>query len=461
MKFKLNNILQLLIIISIMLMPFLSKGQIFQQGYPDTIFTNYFRLNEGGWTAGDATLSVPLADKRTIWLFGDSYLENVDTSNNTLPCLFQIRNCMVVQDSINPALMTTYIDEGQEGVLRTTFKLGPDDASVLWPGHGYTDSDTVYVFLDHVDNSLNNLGTFIAKLKLPQLDLIGIYPLPNFSDIQPGRAIITDSLSGYRYFYGNRLNWIVWEPYVARIPIGSNPLTSYQYYNGSGWSVNTSFAIPISSEPVSPGFSVFKMNERYYLLTQENGFLTCGLGREIYILESDNPWGPFINKTLIYTVPDQFNGHYTLTYNAQAHPSFTENNELLVSYNLNDMVDTIDPYVCPSQCRNIWFDRLDADTYRPHFIRVPFLNVNSKDIELPLLDYAFPNPVKKAQSFILKDIKEGSNVILTDLTGRNYTLVQSFNNSTVLYAPDNPGIYFLQIREQTGKIIIMKLVVIS
>jgi hypothetical protein len=53
MKFKLNNILQLVIIISIMLMTFLSKGQIFQQGCPDTIFTNYFRLNQGGWTAGD------------------------------------------------------------------------------------------------------------------------------------------------------------------------------------------------------------------------------------------------------------------------------------------------------------------------------------------------------------------------------------------------------------------------
>jgi hypothetical protein len=58
------------------------------QAYFDTVFTQYFRRNAGGWTAGDATISVPLPDKRVIWLFGDSYTVNVNTSNNTLPCLF-------------------------------------------------------------------------------------------------------------------------------------------------------------------------------------------------------------------------------------------------------------------------------------------------------------------------------------------------------------------------------------
>ena len=84
--------------------------------YFDSTFTGYFRLNSGGWTAGDATLSVPLPDKRVIWLFGDSYIADVDTSNNTLPCLFQVRNCMMVQDSIDPGHFKTIIDSNQTGV---------------------------------------------------------------------------------------------------------------------------------------------------------------------------------------------------------------------------------------------------------------------------------------------------------------------------------------------------------
>ena len=60
----------------------------------DSTFTQYFRRTCCGWTAGDATISVPLPDHRVIWLFGDSYTVPVDTTDNTLPCLFQVRNCM-------------------------------------------------------------------------------------------------------------------------------------------------------------------------------------------------------------------------------------------------------------------------------------------------------------------------------------------------------------------------------
>lgn len=448
-------------VFAIILLISLSAGaQVFMQGYHDSVFTEYFRRNSGGWTAGDATLSVPLPDGRTIWLFGDSYLADVDTTDNTLPCLFQVRNCMMVQDSSDPSLMTTYIDESQSGVLRTTFKLSPTDPSPLWPGHGYTDEDTVLIYFDLIDNStLENLGIYIARLQLPQLTINSIRPLPDYADIQVGRAVITDTASGYRYIYGNKVDWIVWEPFIARTLIGTNIEAPYQFYTGTGWTFNPYLAAPVSEEYVSPGFSVFKMNNKYYMLTQENGLLTCSLGREIYIMESEKPWGPFVNKQLVYTIEYQFNGYYTLTYNAQCHPSFTENNELLISYNVNDVVDTLDPYICPSQCKDIGRDRLDADTYRPKFIRVPILSVNSGNTPLVEHTQIVPNPVSPNTAFKIEGIPVSFDAEISDLTGRVIKQYHSLTSSNSLTAPLLKGLYLVSIRPKDINPYTVKLVV--
>lgn len=438
-----KNYKKLALVVMLFIMTQFLNAQL--PGYPDPVFTEYFRLNSGGWTAGDATISVPLPDGRTIWLFGDSYLENVNTVNNTLPCLFQIRNCMLVQDSVNLNQLTTYIDDSQTGVLRSTFKLGPDDPAILWPGHGFTEADTVYIYLDEIDGStLDNLGTYIARLQLPSLSVNSINPLPAYGGIQSGRAVITDTATGYRYIYGNRLNWIVWEPVIARTLIGTNLEAPYQFYTGSGWSFNHNLAATISNDPVSPGFSVIAMNGKFYLITQENGYLTCGLGREIYVYESDKPWGPFINKTLVYTIEDTFNGNYLLTYNAQAHPSFTENDELLISYNLNDWVDTLQPYICPSQCINLSRDRLDADTYRPKFIRVPFSTGVSIQPAIVANTVLFQNPVERGSLVTITGNHTNCTIRITDLSGKVYSIMNLSSTNPVITVPGNPGVYILQ-----------------
>ncbi|MDD3744524.1 MAG: hypothetical protein PHX54_12940 [Lentimicrobiaceae bacterium] len=403
---------------------------------PDSLFTSYFRLNSGGWTAGDATISIPLADGRVIWLFGDSYLANVDTTNNTLPCLFQIRNCMVLQDSTHPEVLNTYIDTTQSGVLRSTFKLAPNEPAILWPGHGYTYLDTVFIYLDEVGANMENKGVYLAKLLLPELQIQGIYPLAEQNNILTGRAVITDTVNGFRYIYGNKLNWIVWEAYVARMPIAGNPLHNYEYYNGTSWTTDPVQAIKIMDDAVSPGFSVFKHGNNYYLLTQENGYLTCGLGRNIYLYESAFPWGPFGNKKTIYTIDDQFNGHYLLTYNAQAHPAFTDSTGLLISYNLNDWIDTIPPYTCPSQCKDVWHDRLDADTYRPKFVRYPMETTTT--VPSGLVNpggLIYPNPVRRGELFYYSEMVERITLLKMDGSFRQTSALPPFA------APSTPGFY--------------------
>ncbi len=449
-------------------------GQTVGESRFDSLWTGYFRLNSGGWTAGDATISIPLPDGRVIWLFGDSYTVAVNMANNTVPCLFQVRNCFMVQDSVDRSVFKTILDTTMTGVNMTTFKLRPSDTSLFWPGHGYLYNDTVYIFLERYKSSnLNFEGCYIAKLTYPDLHQIAILPVYQAGTQHIfGRSVVADTAGNWLYIYGNRVNWIIWEPVLARCNI-SNPMLTWEYYNGTGWSPDPGQAHKISNDPVSPGFTVFPKDNKYYLITQENGYLECGLGREIWSYESPYPWGPFTGKTLLYTEESKFNGAYLLTYNAQAHPWNIENDELLVSYNLNDRVDTLSPYICPSQCKHIWTDRMDVDTYRPKFIRVPMGLITSagkgqQQMHQECLNISIlQHPVIKNSIFGLEITTYRlwtGQIRLTDLYGRVLWTeplnLQPGKNHLDLTAPLQGGMYFFEFmgNPECGRV--MKLVVI-
>ena len=455
------------------MLPSFSPAQTAGESRFDSVYTEYFRRNSGGWTAGDATISVPLPDGRVIWLFGDSYTANVNPVNNTLPCLFQVRNCFMVQDSADPSSFKTILDTTMTGINMTTFKLRPNDTSLFWPGHGYLYNDTVYIFLERYKSStLLYEGCYVAKLTYPDLHQVAIVPvlIPG-PDIIFGRAVVPDTADNLLYIYGNKLNWIVWEPVLARCDI-SNPMLPWEFYTGTGWSPDPSQVNKIGNDPVSPGFSVFRRDNQYYLVTQENGYLECGLGRDIYSYVSPDPWGPFTGKTLLYTEESKFNGNYLLTYNGQAHPWNTDNGELLVSYNVNDRIDTLAPYICPSQCKNIWSDRLDADTYRPKFIRVPLGLITSGEngrepVEKSCLGVTvLHHPVGRNSAVelavtVAKPWK--GEVRLSNLYGRTmWNQPVSFpagKSRFSLTAPQDSGMYFLEFADERDCGRVVKLVV--
>ena len=115
----------------------------------------------------------------------------------------------------------------------------------------------------------------------------------------------------------------------------------------------------------------------------------------------------------MYTIEDQINDHYLLTYNAQAHPQFLSNDELLISYNVNDTYDTIPPDICPSQCKNAFLDRMDADSYRPKFVRVPLGLMGLKEVTSFKLQQVgiFPNPAATTLQVTIPSNNEGACTI--------------------------------------------------
>src|SRR5690606_32692736 len=263
----------------------------------------------------------------------------------------------------------------------TPVKLDDDHASFFWPGHGYSKGDTAIVFWQQYTgsdiNTIKHTGIYVSKIYTPGFtDASNIEPLkklPLPAEIEFGVSVVVDSADSYIYLYGHKKDWIVLRPLVARCAFDQDITGPWEFFNGSAWTSDIDDAAQIMGSTdhfVSPSYSVMKLKDKYYMVSQENGYMSCGLGREIYSWEADSPVGPFTNKKLLYTIEDKYQGEYLVTYNATAHPQFIENNELLISYNVNGF-DNYSDTPCQNECQNPFRDRRNADGYRPKFIRVP------------------------------------------------------------------------------------------
>lgn len=339
--------------------------QISAQSFIDRTFTNYFRRNGPGWIASDATISIPLPDGKVLWLFGDTYLDDYHAADTSIPCLFHVRNSMMVQDHANRNRFITILDSTQTGVDRTPVKAGLNDSTVFWPGHGFVKGDTAYIFwFRYHGKSLEHLGNYYTKILWRDFTnakgIISLNKLPDTGGREFGNAVIASEELEYVYIYGRGDHGKL---YVARFP-RDHIFCQWEYFDGEGWTRNVTEAIPISPFDVSPSFSVIHHKNKYYVISQENGYLTCGLGRDIFSLSCDSPAGPFTGKKVVYTMEDKYKGSYMITYNGTAHPEFNSETDLLISYNVNDK--------CPGSCEFWQTSRWNADLYRPKFVRVPF-----------------------------------------------------------------------------------------
>lgn len=467
------------------LFPFLFSFEAIAQtspAYKDTVFTEYFRRTSG-WTAGDATISVPVpCENKTIWLFGDSYLDHVEEADTTLPCLFQVRNAMMVQDLEYQDEFRTIIDESAEGVDRTPIKIDDGNETFFWPKHGYAEGDTAFIFWGQHNSDLENLGTWLATVDVKNLSdasaVVDFEEMPDLSrdSLGFGNSVLIDSAENYVYVYGVKKVWLFNAPVVARFPVGGSVKGPWEFYNGKDWTSDPDdVEVIFEGSDVVSDFSVMKFQEKYIMVSQEVGFLTCGLGREIYSWESDTPYGPFTNKKILYTIEDKYRGNYWVTYNATAHPEFVKDNELLISYNVNGFDGGSDT-PCEKECEDAFRDRRHADGYRPKFVRVPLdfivpglqvpdASFSPCDVSTPVVERRdefeleiYPNPVENGYCTIKTDGVTEFALRITDVTGRTVKEA-AVSNGFFRLQIKRAGIYFVTVSADRIRIV-KKLIVL-
>jgi hypothetical protein len=428
---------------------------------PDTTFNNQFRRDIGGWIAADATYSIHLPDGRTLWLFGDTFIGEVDGISIVKGSKF-IRNSAVIQAGTDLQTLHGGTSSNPDDFIKTT----NPDSSWYWPEHGIVENDTLRIIVAkfrHKDNGAEGFnfahdGNDIASFSYPGLVFINTVPLEahQINDVIYGDRVLADT--NYLYIYGRKNdpdNYNIPYPHVARTTEGSmKNQSTWEYYNGTDWSTDPATSKPFQDIPVSQQYSVTKYYGKYILLTQN-----IWLSPDIYTYVSDAPTSPWKNKTKIYTTPETSGS--TFTYNAYVHPQFNKNNELLVSYNVNG---------------NFWSIFSNVELYRPQFIRVPYRNISydfwfsnakervSSDPQVML----YPNPVDDLSRLNMKLMESGMlSWELLDIQGRqiakrdpDWTTVGTHRIGLADFAIQN-GIYMFRIMLNNNVIIIPVMIMLN
>jgi hypothetical protein len=342
--------------------------------YKDQQFTEFFRRTSG-WTSGDGALSVPLSDGRVLWLFGDSHIDDFDPKTETTPCLFQVRNAGLIQETNESMSARTLIGSGPG--LRTWFKNSTNANEWFWPVCGFQEGNSVYVYLAALETTGKGgmwgfkarEHDYLAKIAFPEMTQISYLPLPNFNGITFGQGFVKDGENILAF--GMKRHGNGSDVYVAKLK-SSRPDKEWTFWDGQQWNTNVTKAAVIT-HGTSTSVHICKI-KNMFLLTTTAFSVACDQGKEVFMATSKSPTGPFSSLRTIYTLDDVYEGHYPFFYFAVAHPEFiNEKNELLVTYSINGY----EP--CVSACVK---GRAIPDHYRPKAIRVPLEKIQTSNGEI-------------------------------------------------------------------------------
>jgi len=329
----------------------------------DTDYEKAFRRTSG-WTGGDGTYSIPLGNGKTMWLFGDTLIDDVLPSGAHTKDTIMINNSIAIQNGREPSHIE-FLTGGTDKNPDSFFK-PPDGHGWFWIHDALPDKDNnkVFVFLDQIEKhgegvfGFRHCGTWIAEVdtgvdKITVKNYEKIHHFQEPEEGKPAKAFGASILieKEWTYIYGTEDYEITKNLLLARIKSGSIPSeTPWEFYTGTGWSKNLSDCKPVFKE-VGNELSVHKnIDGRYIITTQKNGS-----GSDIEIIFGSSPEGPWNPPLAVWHIEES--NDRIFSYNAKAHPELSDTEKgLLISYNVN-----------------AWnFDDLyiDSTIYRPRFIRV-------------------------------------------------------------------------------------------
>jgi hypothetical protein len=300
---------------------------------------NKFNSVTGGWLASDATISLPLPDDKTLWLFGDSFIgeKNGEFGINPLKSKF-INNSAILETGDD--LTSLY-----GGTFENPSSFVPGEgADYFWPEHAVIENDIVKVFairIKNVDYGTPGFNfqvgtTYKASFKYPGFEQISTTRFESVTDstFRFGACVIKSGQHTYIFGVKDTTAGIFTYPlpYLARV--SESIEEPWEFYAGSDtWSNDLADAVSIGNRGMSESFYVYEKNGKFYLIMHE-----IWLVGELWILEADKITGPW-NTKASGGIENRFavirKPAVNLTYNLFAHPHFQNDGRILVSFNVN------------------------------------------------------------------------------------------------------------------------------
>jgi hypothetical protein len=294
----------------------------------------------GGISGADYPRPVALPDGRVLWLFQDVFFGDDDDLRNDR---FAHNAALVQRDGCFSQVRsgTALAPRSWLGGDRTT-----NLSHWFWPLDGDMGADgLLHVFVVEFRNPRGTgaalgatpVATWRADIRPGDLRVVSFRPATDPGGRLYGWAIADDDAHTYLYGHCYRqfvtTTWLASDPscspntYLARVPLGRFD-AAYEYWTGSGWSVDASAAVPVLSRGLQNPMSVERIGGRYVSVTK----LDDWFGQDLVVDVADAPEGPW-REASRQTLPTKC-GTACNTYGAFLAP-WTENGRLVVAYSNN------------------------------------------------------------------------------------------------------------------------------
>lgn len=312
--------------------------------------------NGGGWAASDGVYSAELPGHQVVWLMNDTFLGPVNEDESMTEPGF-IHGSIVPggRDGLPDTTITGGTQEHPESIASPPDAVDGDPW--YWNADGIMDGGRLRVFQGRTGKTDgeppwnfgwvgNDIVTYTKDFKVASVT--STYGSPEGAGINWGNELV--KCGGHTYVYGNKDG----KAYVARARDGHLVDRDWQFYDGTGWSSDEAASAPITDD-VGASYSVTPMGGQFVLTTTATAIFT---DHKIYVATAPTPFGPFTGRTAVYTAPEGGVGNLYAPYNVAAHPGISDDDELVVSYNVNSGVGD---------------DLLaDANNNRPRFVTIEF-----------------------------------------------------------------------------------------
>ena len=348
-----------------------------------------------GWLGGDGIFMIPLNGKENenpvdtsenLILFSDSMVgkNEGDGKNNQTKMLHNsvaiIRGAEPRNDSLHFYWDTLAQGGGAETIfIPKTSSSKPGD--YYWLGDGFVNNakqNTLYIFAYKMNNldPKDDWSFELTKTNLIAISSDSRPPYKNHRQLETPfsfhgakaedkgtfgaaifvntQAVVTKNADGYVYVYGvkGKSKSLI----AARVKIDNfESFEKWRFWDGRKWVPQMQQVYPIVSG-VSDELSLTPLKDGRFLLIYQKG----GMGSMIEMRIGASPVGPFGPVINVFDCPESRENSHYFAYNAKAHPSLSQQGELLISYNVNSF--------------NFWDEiKTNPTLYRPRFIKLKFL----------------------------------------------------------------------------------------
>jgi hypothetical protein len=316
------------------------------------------------WVGADGAFSIDLGSDRTLWLFGDSWVD--PDGKRSRHGAHMIRNSVAIQQGSDPsnASIEFFWKTAADDVPEAFFSR--DDESWFWPGHGARIGSKLLLFFNRVASSDTGLGFtsvgWNAMLVENPDDEPSLWRTSMLATPSSSLGIIVGFASVFQwrdhlYALGSQDPVKSHPIHVARWPLakaGKGDVREPEFWGGQdvGWVADSSGSLsrPIFDDGQSELTVHPDERSRQFVAVQSSGFGPADIVMRV-ASKLTGPWSPM---QMLYRPPEYVKPNIMI-YSAKAHPQLSGAG-LVLTYSTNSF-EFADHFT-------------DTTIYYPRFVRL-------------------------------------------------------------------------------------------